>query len=279
MISGLILNAILAGVMAGSLCGCTGVLCTRMKINTIAFATAHAALAGSALSLVVGGDPIFLGLMFALLTAVILGPISDYLRIPLDMASMTMFSVYNALTFIFLVISPGATLASEKVGQILWGSILAVTPKYLIILTTLTIIYVLFVTTFWGRISSILFNPKLAEAEGVNVKIYMYTLVALAGAVTVFALRITGGFLVFSLLFIPAASAIQLSENIRKIVFTASFLGLASAIVGVGLSFILNFPVGSCIVIGATTILAGAATISTIKRKQLLETVKVTSQI
>ena len=54
MISGLILNAVLAGVMAGSLCGCTGVLCTRMKINTIAFATAHAALAGSALSLVVG---------------------------------------------------------------------------------------------------------------------------------------------------------------------------------------------------------------------------------
>ncbi len=273
MISGLILNALLAGTMAGSLCGCTGVLCTRMGVNTIAFATAHAALAGAALSLVVGGDPIVLGLVLALVTAVILGPLSDHLRIPLDITSMSMFSVYNALTFIFLIISPGATLASEKVGQILWGSVLAVTLNYLIVLTTLTVIYILFLVVFWGRISSILFNPKLAEAEGVNVKAYTYALVALAGAVTVFTLRITGGFLVFSLLFIPAASALQLSENIRKIVLAASLLGLTSAITGVGLSFTLNLPVGSCIVIGAATILAVAATLSVFKRKRLLKTI------
>ncbi|RLI05984.1 hypothetical protein DRO26_00625 [Candidatus Bathyarchaeota archaeon] len=273
MISGLILNALLAGTMAGSLCGCTGVLCTRMGVNTIAFATAHAALAGAALSLVVGGDPIVLGLVLALVTAVILGPLSDHLRIPLDITSMSMFSVYNALTFIFLIISPGATLASEKVGQILWGSVLAVTLNYLIVLTTLTVIYILFLVVFWGRISSILFNPKLAEAEGVNVKAYTYALVALAGAVTVFTLRITGGFLVFSLLFIPAASALQLSENIRKIVLAASLLRLTSAITGVGLSFTLHLPVGSCIVIGAATILAVAATLSVFKRKRLLKTI------
>ncbi|MCX8176212.1 MAG: hypothetical protein N3E48_03140, partial [Candidatus Bathyarchaeota archaeon] len=67
MISMLIFNAIIAGAMAGSLCGCTGILCTRIGLNTIAFATAHAALAGAALSLVVGGDPIALGLILALL--------------------------------------------------------------------------------------------------------------------------------------------------------------------------------------------------------------------
>jgi len=249
-----------------------------MGINTIAFASAHAALAGAALSLLIGGDPIVLGLIFALITAIILGPLSDHLKIPLDTVSMTLFSVYNALAFIFLILSPGATLASEKVGQILWGSVLAITPKYLIILATLAAIYVMFIVMFWGRISSILFSSKLAEAEGVNVKAYTYALVALAGAVAVFTLRITGGFLVFSLLFIPAASALQLSENMKKIVLTSAFLGSASSIAGVGLSFTLNLPIGSCIVIGATSILTIATIISAIKRRKLLLQISMESQ-
>ena len=132
-----------------------------MGINTIAFASAHAALAGAALSLLTGGDPIALGLMFALITAVLLGPLADYLKVPLDTVSMTLFSVYNALAFIFLILSPGVTLASEKVGQILWGSILAITSTYLVVLITLTIVYTMFIVMFWGRISSILFNPCL----------------------------------------------------------------------------------------------------------------------
>jgi len=239
-----------------------------MGINTIAFASAHAALAGAALSLLTGGDPIALGLMFALVTAVLLGPLADYLKVPLDTVSMTLFSVYNALAFIFLILSPGVTLASEKVGQILWGSILAITSTYLVVLITLTIVYTMFIVMFWGRISSILFNPKLAEAEGVNVKAYTYMLVAFAGAVAVFTLRITGGFLVFSLLFIPAASALQLSENMKKIVLLSSFLGSVSAVAGVGLSFMFNLPVGSCIVIGAASILTVVTIISMIKRRK-----------
>ena len=239
-----------------------------MGINTIAFASAHAALAGAALSLLTGGDPIALGLMFALVTAVLLGPLADYLKVPLDTVSMTLFSVYNALAFIFLILSPGVTLASEKVGQILWGSILAITSTYLVVLITLTIVYTMFIVMFWGRISSILFNPKLAEAEGVNVKAYTYMLVAFAGAVAVFTLRITGGFLVFSLLFIPAASALQLSENMKKIVLFSSFLGSVSAVAGVGLSFMFNLPVGSCIVIGAASILTVVTIISMVKRRK-----------
>ncbi len=270
MISALILRALLAGTMAGSLCGCTGVLCSRVGMNTIAFATAHAALAGAALSLVIGGDPMVLGLLLALATAVMLGPLSDRLGIPLDIASMTLFSIYNALAFIFIVISPGPTLASEKVSQILWGSVLAITPEYLVVLSTLTVLYTLFLVLFWGRISSMLFNPKLAEAEGVNVRAYTYILVAFSGAVTVFTLKIAGGFLVFSLLFIPSASALQLSENIRRIVLISALLGLASATSGIGLSFMLDLPVGSCIVISAAIILAMASAVAAFKRKRLL---------
>jgi len=225
------------------------------------------------MSLIFEVDPIILGGLFAILTAFIMGPFSDYLRIPLDMASMTLFSIYNALTFIFLMMAPGPTLASEKVGQILWGSILAITPSYLAILFTLTIIYAVFLHTFWGRIYSILFDPKLAEAEGVDVRRYTYLLTALAGIVIVFTLRITGGFLVFSLLFIPSASSLQISESLRKQIFTSSLIGAMASILGILLSFGFNLPVGSCIVIGAAAIFISAALISALLRKRVMEAI------
>jgi len=242
-----------------------------MRLSTIAFTMAHAALAGSALSLLLGWNYLITGMLFAVFTAIILGPLSDILRISLDTASMTLFSIYNALTFIFLIMSPGPTLSSEKVGGILWGSILAITPTYLIILITISIIYVMILQIFWGRISSILFDPRLAEAEGVNVKFYTYTLLILAGMIVVFALKITGGFLVFSLLFIPSATSIQISRSLRGMILTSSIIGGLSSTIGILMSFILNLPVGSCIVIGAATIFAATSIASSIIRSRVIE--------
>jgi len=271
LISTLLVNSIIAGFVAGSLCGCTGTICGRMRLSTIAFSMAHAALAGSALSLLLGWNYLITGMLFAVLTAIILGPLSDILRISLDTASMTLFSIYNALTFIFLIMSPGPTLSSEKVGGILWGSILAITPAYLIILITTSIIYLMILQIFWGRISSILFDPRLAEAEGVNVKFYTYMLLILAGMIIVFTLKITGGFLVFSLLFIPSATSIQISKSLKGMIFTSSIIGGLSSTIGTLMSFILNLPVGSCIVIGAATIFAATSIASSIIRSRITE--------
>jgi len=271
LISTLLVNSIIAGFVAGSLCGCTGTICGRMRLSTIAFSMAHAALAGSALSLLLGWNYLITGMLFAILTAIILGPLSDILRISLDTASMTLFSIYNALTFIFLIMSPGPTLSSEKVGGILWGSILAITPAYLIILMTISIIYLMILQIFWGRISSILFDPRLAEAEGVNVKFYTYMLLVLAGMIIVFTLKITGGFLVFSLLFIPSAASIQISKSLKGMIFTSSIIGGLSSTIGILMSFILNLPVGSCIVIGAATIFAATSIASSIIKSRITE--------
>jgi len=123
LISTLLLNSIIAGFVAGSLCGCTGTICGRMRLSTIAFTMAHAALAGSALSLLLGWNYLITGMLFAVFTAIILGPLSDVLRISLDTASMTLFSIYNALTFIFLIMSPGPTQArrsAESSGEASW---------------------------------------------------------------------------------------------------------------------------------------------------------------
>jgi len=262
--------ASVSGALAGYVCG----FINRMKLNTIVFAVAHGALAGAAMSLAVGSDPLLLGMAMALLTALVLGPLADAVGAPLDMVSMTLFSLYNALAFIFIVFSPGAALAAERVGEILWGSVLAVTESYLVVLATLAALYSIFMGVFWRRLLPIFFDKRLAEAEGLNTKLYSYALIALAGVMIAFSLRIVGGFLVFSLLYLPAMSSLQLSENMRNIFLLSSGLGAVSAASGVFASFAFDLPTGSSIVICAVLILLGASIFAYIKRSALLRSLE-----
>jgi len=263
--STLLISSLVSGVLAGGLCGSIGVICNRLKLTTIAFSMAHAALAGSALALAVNADLISLAMVFAFLTATILGPLADQLRISLDLVSMILFSIYNALTFIFIIMAPGPTLMTESIGQLLWGSILAIRFSYIAYLTAAAAISISFITIFWGRIGSLLFDPRLAEAEGMNVRLYKYAILILAGAIITLALRITGGFLVFSLLYLPAAASLQFQSTMRRMIASSWILGSASASIGLGISFLLDLPAGSCITIAAVILFAAAVIYSKLK--------------
>ena len=260
--SALLVSSLVGGLLAGGLCGSIGMLCYRLRLMTMAFAMAHAALAGSALALAAGSEATSTAMILALATAMVLGPLADRFGIPLDLMSMILFSTYNALTFIFIVLSPGPALMTESVGQLLWGSILAIRPGYIAALSAAVLASAVFLALFWGRINPILFDPRLAEAEGVNVKLYRYAILLLAGVITTLALRLTGGFLVFSLLYLPAASSLQLQSSMKKLVLSAWVIGSASAAAGLGLSFLLDLPAGSCIAIAAAIIFLGSAAYS-----------------
>ena len=104
-----------------------------------------------------------------------------------------------------------------------------------------------------------------------NVKFYTYMLLILAGMIIVFTLKITGGFLVFSLLFIPSATSIQISRSLKGMIFTSSIIGGLSSTIGILISFALNLPVGSCIVIGAAVIFTAASIASSIIRSRIIE--------
>ncbi|MCD6591571.1 MAG: metal ABC transporter permease [Thaumarchaeota archaeon] len=261
----LLINSLIGGLLAGGLCGSIGMICNRLNLSTIAFATAHAALAGSALALALGLDITSTAMVFALITAIILGPLADRFGISLDLMAMTLFSAYNALAFIFIVLAPGSALMTESVGQLLWGSILAIRPSYLAFLSAATIFSIIFLTAFWGRINSILFDSKLAEAEGVNVSLYKYVILTLVGSIIALTLRITGGFLVFSLLYLPAAASIQLHNNMKNLVISSWILGSISAAGGLGLSFIADLPAGSCITIAAILFFLGSIAYSRLR--------------
>ena len=113
-----------------------------------------------------------------------------------------------------------------------------------------------------------MFNRKLAEADGINTKPFIYLIIFLAGVVITFSLKLVGGLLIYALLFNPASTVLQFSENMRKVVVYSPLVGMATTVSGLFVSLFFDLPVGSCIVIVSTIVFAVALLLSPKRRRK-----------
>ncbi len=248
----LILYAYIASALAGILCGSTGVLASKLGLRTVAFSMSHAAMAGAAVGLYAGLNPEAVAFALAAATAVALGPLAEHSRIPSELVSMALFSGYTAMAFIFTYLSPGTALSTRTLSLVFWGSVLAVTQGYIILLLASIISIAFLLVAFWPQFSTIFFDRKIAEAEGINTKAYIYMATIITGVTVILILKLVGGFLVFSLLYTPAAASIKVGRTLKRMVLSAALLGSLSGVIGVTISLLADLPVGACISLSST---------------------------
>jgi len=150
----------------------------------------------------------------------------------------------------------------------LWGSIISMTNSDLVYLTTLFAATIAIVYFVWKELFAIMFNRKLAEADGINTKPFIYLIIFLAGVVITFSLKLVGGLLIYALIFNPASTVLQFSENMRKIVVYSPLVGMTTTVSGLIVSLFFDLPVGSCIVIVSTIVFAIALLLSPKRRRK-----------
>jgi ABC-type Mn2+/Zn2+ transport system permease subunit len=260
-------RALIAGTLSGFLMGLIGVFVVRMRLSAIGYSMSHGAFAGAALGAATSTNPMATGLVFASATALLIGPISDKARLHADTITSIIFPLNMALAFVFLTLVPEVGLSSQ-VANILWGSIISMTSSdlvYLGILVAATLATVYFV---WKELFAIMFNRKLAQADGINTKPFVYLIIFLSGVIITFSLKLVGGLLIYALLFNPASTVLQFSENMRKVVVASPLVGMATTIFGLVTSLFFDLPVGSCIVIVSTIVFAVALLLSPKRRRK-----------
>jgi ABC-type Mn2+/Zn2+ transport system permease subunit len=120
----------------------------------------------------------------------------------------------------------------------------------------------------WKELFAIMFNRKLAEADGINTKPFIYMIIFLAGVVVTFSLKLVGGLLIYALLFNPASTVLQFSENMRKVIVYSPLVGMITTVTGLLVSLFFDLPVGSCIVIVSTIVFAFALLLSPKRRRK-----------
>jgi len=259
-------RALIACIFAGFLMGLIGVFVVRMRLSAIGYSMSHGAFAGAALGVATATNPLVTGLLFASGTALIIGPVADKARLHADTITSIVFPLNMALAFVFLTLAPEVGLSSQ-VANVLWGSIISMTNSDLLYLTTLFAVTLAVVYFVWKELFAIMFNRKLAEADGIKTKPFVYLIIFLAGVVITFSLKLVGGLLIYALLFNPASTVLQFSENMRKVVVASPLVGMATTVSGLFVSLFFDLPVGSCIVIVSTIVFVVALLLSP-KRKR-----------
>jgi ABC-type Mn2+/Zn2+ transport system permease subunit len=138
-------------------------------------------------------------------------------------------------------------------------------------LLVLTVVVFLFTVGFHKEIMATLFDRKLAEASGVNTRAVYYSVLFLTGLAVALSLELVGGLLVFALIINPASTAYQFSSDMKAILWMSPAIGILTCVAGFGLSWEMDTPVGSTIIIVSALVLAVAIAVSPKRRRSGLK--------
>ncbi len=260
-------NAILAAFLGGIACSTVGVFVVLLHMPFIGVAMSHAAFAGALLGLWMGFNPLIGAFVFSLGAAAVIGPLADRGEISPETSLGIVFSLALGLAFLFIGLMPTTRSAAL---DLLWGSILTVSRGDVILLAVVAFVIVGLVVLFFKEVQAVVFNRNIALAVGLPATLILYAVLFLTGTTVTVSLRSIGGLLIFSLILNPAASAYQLTYNMKKMFLLSAVFGVLSGWIGLFFSYIFNLPSGATIVVTSSVIFLLAVVFSPKRRvKQL----------
>ncbi|HSW38924.1 MAG TPA: metal ABC transporter permease [Acidobacteriota bacterium] len=246
-------RALIACLLCGLSCSLLSVFIILMRMPLIGVAMSHSAFAGAAVGMLLGINPVASGFALCLLVAGVLGPFSDRTRMPPENVLSIFFSFMMGIAFLGMGI---LTRTKAGVLNLMWGNLLSLSQKDLLILFLVTVILIAFILLLFKEIRAVLFSRRLAAASGVPERFIYYMLLFLIGAVVASNLTTVGGLLIFSLLIQPGATALQLTYDLKKFFLISAAAGIGACVLGLVFSYLFDLPSGASVVIMATVIFA-----------------------
>jgi len=243
-----------AGAIAGASTGLLGVYIVGMRMPFIGISISHAAMAGTIFAYLLGFNPAWGAIAASIATSTSLAAIRpEKSRLDTNVGLAIVFSLMLGLTFLGIGLVQGSR--SEVLG-LLWGSILFVQKKTVVVITIMGLLLTAFTIVFNKELKVLLFSRSIAAATGVHESFVYCLFLALCGIVLSVNLPIIGGLLIFALITNPAAAAYQICRGHKSAVFTSTSFGILSAVGGFLISFYSNLPTGACIIVTSTLIFA-----------------------
>lgn len=246
-------HALLAILFAGISFPMIGVFTISLNLIPLRFAMMHIALLGGAIGLFLKVDPIFSGMSLCALSSLALGPISERTKLGVGTISGYFMTLTLALAFILFY---KADIHVLQAFSILWGNILSLTWLDLTFVIVISLMILSIILLFFKEIQAILYDREIALTVGIPEKILYFLMIFLLGLTIAISMRVIGALLVDAFILLPAMGAILISRSLKQIFFFSSLFGLISGMIGLYLSFLLDIPASSMIIVVASFIIA-----------------------
>lgn len=244
-------NALAAGILISILCPVVGVFLVLRRYSMMGDTLSHSSLAGIALGLIYGFNPLLSAFLFTSVCGVLIEFLRNYYKkyAELVMSIILTFSVGLAI----ILISTGKSGAN--VNTYLFGSILTVTSKDLYVIASLSIVSILALIFLYNKLVYITFDEEGAFTSGINVKLINYLFTLLVGATISVSIRIMGILVISSMIVIPVATALQLNLGFKKTLMFSVLFGFIDIITGLVSSYYINSAPGGTIALVSVIVL------------------------
>lgn len=252
-------KAVVVATLAGALCGLVGVYVILRGMSYIGHGLSHAIFGGFAASSVIGVSYVLGAGIWGFASALAINRVSRSHRIGADAAigviTTASFALGVALLTVFGNRGPSFDAA-------LFGSILGISSTDVWTLVAVSVLTVGVVATRYRALLFATFDPEVADVSGVRVARTDALLMLVLSLAILSTLSVIGVTLVAATLVIPAVVARMLTHRFATMLWLSTVIGAACGLVGMNLSYHLDVPSGTTIVLTGASLFVVVLTVT-----------------
>jgi ABC-type Mn2+/Zn2+ transport system permease subunit len=260
-------HALVVATLAGALCGLVGVYVVLRGMSYIGHGLSHAMFGGVAAAFALDVSFLLGGVVTGLVSASLILGIARRRSIGADAAIGVITSSAFALGIVVLVLHP----SGQNIDALLFGNVLGVDLSEVFAVAAVAAVTALVVFRFYRRLLFSTFDPEVADVSGVSTVRMDMVLALLLTAVIAVCMNVLGVTLIAAMLVIPPVIGRLLTDSFHRMMWISVGTGAACGLVGVYLSFYLDWPSGPAVVLTAAAVFAIAYIVSTMRKRALPE--------
>ncbi|NLK13713.1 MAG: metal ABC transporter permease [Spirochaetales bacterium] len=264
-------NALFAGILSSVLFGILGSIVTVKRIAGLAGAISHAVLGGigialylSATGIVPNFSPIVGAVIFALLSAFLIGAVSLKSKQREDTVIQAIWAIGMSIGVLFMAKTPGYTNPSSY----LFGNILLISSCNLILLAILDVIVLFLAWRFYPQLEATSFDEEFAAVRGIPTQAVFLIILAVTAVAVVLLQTFVGIVMVIAMLTLPAGTAGYTARNLASMMLLSTLYSFLFSAGGLVVGWSLDLPVGAVVVVLAGLVFLGYATVAVLRKKR-----------
>jgi zinc transport system permease protein len=264
-------NALLAGLLSSVLFGVLGAVVTVRRIASLAGAVSHAVLGGiglalylSASGLVPGFSPLAGALLFAVLSAALIGAVSLKAKQREDTVINAIWAVGMSAGVLFMAKTPGYT----DPGAYLFGNILLISGRDLVLMGILDVVVIFLAWRFYPQLQATAFDEEFARVRGAPAAKVFLALLAVTAVAIVLLQTFVGIVMVIAMLTLPAGAASASARSLSGMMLLSCLFSGLFSLAGLFLGWTFDAPVGAVTVIIAAAVFLGTAACKAVRKRR-----------
>ena len=239
-------RAIIVGLLISICSAILGVILVLKKYSMIGDGLSHVGFGTLAIATVLNKEPLIISIPIVIIAAFLLLRISENSKIKGDSAIALMSTSSLAVGIMVLSIANGI---NTDVSNYLFGSILGLTNKDVILTTILAVIILIIFILFYYKIFAVTFDENFSKATGIKTNIYNMAIALITSLIIVLGMKTMGSLLISSLMIFPALTSMRIFKNFKLVVINSLFVSIICFLIGIFISYIYDMPTGASIVI------------------------------